>query len=638
MLQNSRPRLLPARLVVALAAVVLLSGVGGPAVARDARGSAWNSVGAVGAGHLDPGLSTVGDALTAVIVTAADGVQAATQAVRRAGGRAGTALHLVGGLQAEVPASRLVELSRTPGVLGVSADRKGFFEELSYDAEAVASGFVKSTQATALWGAGHLGQGVGVAVLDTGIAETKDFYGRLVHGPDLSGEGLTHDTYGHGTVMAGAVGGSGADSALDRAGANAGVAPKATLVSVKLAGRNGSVDVSTVLQGMHWVSAYAKQYNIRVVNLSFGVHSTQDPAVDPLNYAVQRLWQQGLVVVVAAGNSGPGARTLTKPADDPLVLTVGAFDDKGTGKPEDDKAVAWSSQGPTAQGLAKPDLVAPGRSLVVARAFGSKVEAENPKALVSPSYIRGSGSSQAAAVTSGAAALLLSARPGLTPDQVKGLLTGTALKLPLEPHSVQGAGRLQLAPALVAPAGPALTQTPTATGLGSIEASRGGRNVTTLCPGSATATVIIGEVDVRCEAWNPAAWTGRAWTGDAWNGSSWQGSSWQGSSWQGSSWQGGAWTGSSWQGSSWQGSSWQGSSWQGSSWQGSSWQGSSWQGSSWQGSAWTGSTYDEEDPAFLTAWYGHRPPAWKRIPGEASESSESGVAIKPCQVSTTRCR
>src|SRR5438046_612034 len=134
-----------------------------------------------------------------------------------------------------------------------------------------------------------------VAVVDTGISNMNDLSGRIVNGPDLSGEGTTIDTFGHGTVMAGLVGGSGADSN----GGHTGIAPKSWVVGVKVAGRNGAVDVSTMLWAMHWVASYKDQFNIRVMNLSWGVPSTQDPAVDPIDYAVERLWRLGLVAVVA---------------------------------------------------------------------------------------------------------------------------------------------------------------------------------------------------------------------------------------------------------------------------------------------------------------------------------------------------
>ena len=481
-----------------------------------------------------------------VVVQATPGASdEAARAVEAAGGTIGAALPIIDGFSALIPADALDALRTTSAIRAVSHDDQVQFEELSYDATTSASNFVRTAGADAAWAAGNFGEGVGVAVIDTGISQMNDFAGRIVHGPDLSGEGTLVDTYGHGTVMGGIVGGSGADAN----GSRAGIAPKAHLVAVKTAGRNGAADVTTLLQAMHWVSAYKDQFNIRVVNLSWGTTSRQDPAIDPINYAVQRLWKQGIVVVAAAGNSGPNATTITKPGDDPVIITAGAYDDKQNTDPSDDSIPSWTSRGPTAHGLTKPDIVAPGRTLVATRSFGSYVEKENPKALITPSYIKGSGTSQAAAATSGLVALMLKARPELTPDQVKEILKRTANPMAGVTAQSQGAGRVQLGAALTAAASAAATQPLTSTGLGSIEASRGGRNVDTDCNGDGVVETIKGEIDVRCEAWNGSAWTGSAWTGSAWTGSAWTGSAWTGSAWTGSAWTGSAWTGSAWTGS-----------------------------------------------------------------------------------------
>jgi serine protease AprX len=558
-------------------------------------------------------------ALTRLIVQARPGqVGHAVDAVEGVGGTVGEPLPIIDGFVAEIPSAGVPAVSADPAVRAVSPDNPVHFEELSYDATTTASNYPKTSGASAGWSAGRYGQGVGVAVIDTGISPMNDFAGRLVHGPDLSGEGRIIDSYGHGTVMAGIIGGSGADSASNPNGKYAGVAPKATLIGVKVAGRNGSADVSTMLQAMHWVAAYKDQFNIKVLNLSWGTKSTQDPSVDPLNYAVQRLWSMGIVVVVAGGNSGPQTGTITKPGDDPVALTVGAFDDKQNIDPADDSIPAWSSRGPTAQGLTKPDVVAPGRTLIATRSYGSDVEVENPKALIAPSYIKGSGTSEAAAVVSGLAAQLLEARPDLTPDQVKAILKGTASPMPSLTPAFQGAGRVNLAAAMTATA-PTATQVRTANGLGSIEASRGGMNVQTDCNGDGVLELIQGEIDARCEAWNGSAWTGSAWTGSAWTGSAWTGSAWTGSAWTGSAWTGSAWTGSAWTGGTWSGSAWTGSAWTGSAWTGSAWTGSAWTGSAWTGSAWTGSawtTAEYADDLYLTAFWGPKPKPGKYVPGE----------------------
>ena len=617
-------------LVVALAMVLLaLPGMGSAAGQR------------TGGGQLDPGLSAVGRALQSVIVQATAGTVAGVRsAVARLGGTVDQDLPLIDGLSARVPADRLRDLARVEGVRGVTANRVGHVEAQSFEPSTVASAFVRSTGASTAWTAGNRGRGIGIAVVDTGVSDMNDFAGRLVHGPDLSGEGTVVDNFGHGTVMAGLAGGDGTDSGgRNSGGAWTGVAPEATIVAVKVAGRNGAADVSTMLQALHWVSAYATQFNIRVLSLSWGVASTQDPSVDPIDYAVERLWKQGIVVVVAAGNSGPNAGTILKPGDDPSVITVGGYDDKGDTNLDNDAMPQWSSRGPTAQGLTKPDLVSPGRMLIATRSYGSQIEIDNPKALYAPSYIRGSGTSQATAVTAGVAALLVNARPSLTPDQVKAVLKGTARPIAGVDANTQGAGRINLAGALTADPGPASWQSPSSTGLGSIEASRGAAHVQATCNGQ--TTVIQGEIDVRCETWNPAAWTGSQWTGSQWTGSQWTGSQWTGSQWTGSQWTGsqwtgsqwtgGTWTGASWQGSAWTGSQWTGSQWTGSQWTGSQWTGSQWTGSQWTGSQWTGSGFDDADAVWLsTSWgvafYGGHPKWWQKVPGEKSDPEPAAPA------------
>jgi serine protease AprX len=563
---------------------------------------------------------------TADVIVVGRSGPATAAAVSRAGGRIVADEPMIDGVRAEVPAGRLTRLACADAVVSISPNRAVHFQSIAGDAIAggvTASDFARTTDAPAYWTSGVTGR-VGIAVIDTGISPMDDLAGRVVYGPDLSGEGTIIDSFGHGTVMAGIIGGDGTDSVSGTSGGFTGMAPDATLISVKVAGRNGATDVSTVLAAMHWVSAYKNQYDIRVLNLSWGTPSRQSATVDPLDYAVERLWRQGIVVVVAAGNSGPNAGTITKPGDDPLVLTAGAYDDGGTAGPAGDAIPEWTSVGPTADGYAKPDLVAPGRTLIAQRSYGSLVEAENPNALVAPSYIKGSGTSEAAAVTSGAAALLLQARPGLTPDQVKYLLTSTARPMYGVSRYVQGAGRLDLSRTDAAWAGAPTQQTPIATGLGSIELSRRGRHVVVDCGGNGTPDVVAGEMTADCQPWDGQSWTGQSWTGQSWTGQSWTGQSWTAATWNGQSWTGGTWSGQSWTGQSWTGQSWTGQSWTGQSWTGQSWTGQSWTGQSWTGRSWTGQSWTDGSWAtigtpseFLTLWWGDRPARDLHVPGEA---------------------
>ena len=627
-----------AAVAVVLAFALLVLGLQ-PAVRSAAAGRfgiRWlSSTG--GSAKVEPGIDVSSGRSFDVIVQAVPGFEAeARRAIVGASGTVASELPFVHGYQASLTGPQVAQVATSSAVRSVSVDHRVTFEDYTFDETTTASNFAKTSGATSAWAAGNLGAGVGVAVLDTGVSSVRDLDGRLVFGPDLSGEGTTVDTHGHGTVMAGIVGGNGADSAGRTGGSYTGVAPGATVVSVKVAGRNGVVDVSTILQAMHWISSYKDQFNIRVLNLSWGTASTQDPALDPLNYAVQRLWQEGIVVVVAAGNSGPQAGTMMKPGDDPLVVTVGAFDDKQNLDPADDSLPSWSSRGPTAAGLSKPDVVASGRFLTASRSLGSHIEATYPKALVSPSYIRGSGTSEAAAVTSGLAALLVAENPTLTPDQVKAALTRSGSPLPSQPATAQGSGRVQLATARSLAAtnpGPAAWQTPTASGLGSIEASRAGSNVETDCEPDGVIDLIRGEIDVRCEAWSPQDWTGTRWTGDSWTGTRWTGSTWTGTRWTGVDWTDATWSGTRWTGGEWTGASWAGiTAWTGTRWTGTRWTGTRWTGTRWTGTRWTGTewttaeydsftsvTYDDVESGFLNAFWGPRPAAGQRIPGEVAE-------------------
>ena len=302
--------------------------------------------------------------------------------------------------------------------------------------------------------------------------------------------------------------------------------------------------------------------------------------------------------------------------------TVGALNDQGDADPANDAVPGWSSRGVSGAATnpalpRKPDVVAPGRSVVSPRSYGSTVESTYPKALVSPSYIKGSGTSQAAAVTAGVVALMLSARPDLTPDEVKQRLMATATPVPGAEQLAQGRGRIQVADAVAAPSTPAVQARP-ATGLGSIEASRGPQHVVADCGG--TPTEIRGEIDVRCQPWDAAGWAGSRWTGEAWTGAEWTGSAWNGIAWKGSAWADATWTGIAWKGGAWTGGSWQGSAWNGagtSAWTGIAWKEAAWTGIAWKSSDWTtGEWTTAEYDEFLSAFWGAGPPPGRYLPGE----------------------
>jgi serine protease AprX len=243
------------------------------------------------------------------------------------------------------------------------------------------------------------------------------------------------------------------------------------------------------------------------------------------------------------------------------------------------------------------DLLAPGVHVQGLRVPGSTIDTVyGATGRLGDRFFRGSGTSEAAALMSGAAALVLAQRPDLTPDQVKQLLTSTADRLPRAGHK-QGAGLVDAYDAAFGGRpGPAVQQDfRPSTGTGSLEASRGTVHV------SAGRSTLRGEYDAHG---NPvdtgdlagleaagASWAGASWAAASWAAASWAGASWDGASWDGASWDGASWDGASWDGASWDGASWDGASWDGASWDGASWDGASWDGASWDSAAWLGESW-----------------------------------------------
>jgi serine protease AprX len=375
------------------------------------------------------------------------------------------------------------------------------------------------------------------------------------------------------------------------ASAYRGMAPDARIVSVKVATADGGTDVSQVIAAIDWVVQHRNDngMNIRILNLSYGTNSSQWYGVDPLAFAVEQAWDAGIVVVAAAGNSGYQGKgsspALANPAFDKRIIAVGASDSMGTATLTDDTMPDFSAAARTGSARA-PDFVAPGAHIQGLRVPNSYIDAHVPDvAMLDARFMRGSGTSESAAIASGAVALILDKFPHATPDQVKRLIRNAAYDMPTQNSRQVGAGELRLAPILNAALPTGILPVAPAVGGGSIEQARGSDHLTR------DGVVLRGEIDIFGKSFDSGVMAAleaarNAWAGGTWNGSSWSGSSWSGSSWSGSSWSGSSWSGSSWSGSSWSGSSWSGSSWSGSSWSGSSWSGSSWSGSSWSTAGW----------------------------------------------------
>ncbi|MDD2217265.1 MAG: S8 family peptidase [Eubacteriales bacterium] len=266
------------------------------------------------------------------------------------------------------------------------------------------------------------GYGVTIAIIDTGISPHYDFlkpHCRLFAFKDvISNEVLPYDDDGHGTHVAGIAAGNGHSCN----GHIKGTAPLANIVAVKALDETGSGTSSDILAAMQWISDNKERYNIRVLNLSFGVPSEEEDAPDPLVVGTTALVRQGITVIAAAGNSGPKSRTISSPGINPLIVTVGAYGPNGIAD--------FSSRGPVNYSVRKPDLLAPGVNI-------ASMNALNPKA-----YAMQTGTSMSCPYVSGLAACIISEYPRLSPKGVKRLLRNLAVPMRGISIDIQGAGFL----------------------------------------------------------------------------------------------------------------------------------------------------------------------------------------------------
>ena len=279
--------------------------------------------------------------------------------------------------------------------------------------------------------AGVTGQGIGVAVIDSGIGNHAALSKKVIANVSLiTGDSSTGDAFGHGTHVAGIIAGNGAAAASVTPLYTGGIAPGAQLINVRVLGGTGMGLTSDVIAGIDWAIANRSKYNIRIISLSLGHPVFEPAATDPLCAAVARAVQAGVIVVAAAGNYGvapngaPILGGITSPGNSPLALTVGAVNTWGTVGRSDDTVATYSSRGPTRYDLAvKPDVAAPGNKIISLEANKSYLPATYPflhkAGTGTNAYMQLSGTSMAAPVVSGAAALLLSGTPGLTTSQVK---------------------------------------------------------------------------------------------------------------------------------------------------------------------------------------------------------------------------
>lgn len=349
----------------------------------------------------------------------------------------------INSVSANVAMRDIPALSKLPSVRYIAPD--GSTKKHVISTDDLQTLYDYTVDAPSVWnntaGLGATGQGVTVAVLDTGINGSLPDFTRCAPGQhadkcpsvittikvhdhvDQGNNQTVKDGDGHGTHVAGIIDG------LDPQGKFVGIAPDARILDLAVADDQGQAQETDVLRGLQWVYDHAAERHIRVVNMSLAASVPTSYHYSPVDQAVEQLWRAGVTVVAAAGNSGT-ARDATwfAPGNDPYVLTVGALDDSQAASVSTDTLASFSSRGKTQDGIYKPDVVAPGRRIVsvlahpdatVAKLFPARVTADRR-------YIRLSGTSMSTPVVTGTIALLLERFPTLTPDQIKGLLVGTA--------------------------------------------------------------------------------------------------------------------------------------------------------------------------------------------------------------------
>ena len=407
----------------------------------------------------------------------------------------------------------------------------------------------RSTGAQAAWST-STGAGVTVAVIDTGISPVAglDAPGKVINGLDLSSENSASstrflDAVGHGTHIAGIIAGRDgrgtSTKGSDDASKFTGIAPDARLLNVKVGGADGdsegAVNTAQVVTAIDWVVAHRNDngMNVRVLNMSSGAAAGQSFGADPLARAVENAWRAGIVVVAAAGNEG-GTSKLVMPAADPYVIAVGSSDNEGTPEVADDTLSTFTNPGTSDR---HADLLAPGKSVVSLLVPGSIVDREHPEGHVagdsSGRFLRGTGTSQATAVVSGAAAVLLQDRPNLTPDQVKYLLTSSATAMPAEPSAARGAGQVNIQAALAL-----------ATPAAAVAAQEFG---TSSGPGMSSAASAY---------WASAYWASAYWASAYWASAYWASAYWASAYWASAYWASAYWASAYWASAYWASAYW----------------------------------------------------------------------------------
>lgn len=290
---------------------------------------------------------------------------------------------------------------------------------------------------------GLTGKNIGIAILDTGIAGVDDFtkpYNRIIGFKDfVNNQKDPYDDNGHGTHVAGIAAGNG----LRSNGQYCGIACESDIIGVKILDKEGKGNTSKVLAGVQWIVDNKDKYNIRIANLSIG--SPGSSSLDPLVKAVNAAWDCGIIMTIAAGNNGPKVSSITSPGISKKVITVGSSDDTQSVTIWGTSQKNFSGRGPTVECVVKPDIIAPGASIISCLSPTAYIDSisDEPLKTVDKYYLELSGTSMSTPIVSGAIALLLQKYPDLKPNDVKYMLRYSTIDLGY-PKNQQGWGLIDI--------------------------------------------------------------------------------------------------------------------------------------------------------------------------------------------------
>jgi serine protease AprX len=492
--------------------------------------------------------------------------------------KGGKLLPLIGAISTTVKVKDLDKLAADPDVKFMLADAPVRPQGV-VDYSKIATTYPFADRAHTAWDKNLDGRGVGIAVIDSGVAPVADFGSRLVQvPPDVVSRTVVEplvqtnettaplapltdplvqttealiepvattsptywpsdDVHGHGSLVAGIAGGKSVD------GKFIGIAPGAGIYALNV-NRPEGVRSSDVIDALQWVHENAHAYNIRVVNLSLTESLPSSYKESVLDLAIERVWAAGLVVVVSAGNGGPGAVDFA-PANDPLALTVGSTDNKGTRDTGDDVVASFTAMGRTVDGYSKPEVLAPGRLIASTLPAGTQLDKEAPaQNKIAPGYATISGTSFSAPQVAGAAALLFQKNPGWSPDNIKWALVEKSRSL----------------------SGGSMRTVDIASAVNVFGPSRANQGVLALVCAPGTICLPDNGTSTVASSWSSATWNSATWNSATWNSATWNSATWSSATWNSATWNSATWNSATWNSATWNSATWNSATWNQSGW------------------------------------------------------------------------